>query len=233
MRALLIIPAYNEAASLAAVVADVRAYAPSLDILVVDDASTDSTPALLPGLGVRWIRLSQRLGTGAAVRTALRYAHTRGYRVVVRIDGDGQHPAQEIPKLLDRLHSDRLDAVIGSRYAGQAAVRPGWRRASHYLLGRILTGVTGRTITDPTSGFWAFGPVALRLLVEHHPSGYPEPELLLFLARNGLRFGEVSVHMRPRLGGVTSLTPPRTGAALARMLLLLVVVPLRAAVGVK
>ena len=91
----------------------------------------------------------------------------------------------------------------------------------------MIGGVAGQPATDPTSGFWAFGPRAVRLLAGHYPTGYSEPELRLFLARNGLRVVEVPVRMRPRQGGRTSLTLARTGHALARTILALVVVPLR------
>jgi glycosyltransferase involved in cell wall biosynthesis len=232
MRPLLIVPAFNEAASLATVVADIQARAPGLDLLIVDDGSTDATPAILPRLGVRWIRLSQRLGTGAAVRTGLRYAVSRGFDTVVRLDGDGQHPAQAIERLLAPIASDTADAVVGSRYVDGLSGHSGvLRRGSQLLLGRMLSLLTARRVTDPTSGLWAFGPRALRLLADHHPSGYPEPELLLFLGRNSLRVVEVGVAMRDRYAGRSSLTPPRTGAAFARLLLLMIVVPLRAAVG--
>lgn len=232
MRLLVLIPAYNEARSLPAVVREIREQLPECDILVVDDASTDGTHALLPTLGVRWIRMPLRMGTGAAVRTGLRYAATSGYTTVVRVDGDGQHPASAIPALLVHLSENKADAVIGSRYAdGRSVATPLFRRLLHRLLGYILSLQTGQRVTDPTSGLWAFGPRALRLLIDHHPSGYPEPELLLFLVRNGLKLTEVPVTMRDRLAGRTSLTPQRTGAALARLLLLLLVVPLRSSVG--
>ena len=232
VRRLVLIPAYNEAASLPAVVAALRLHLPGADILVVDDASEDGTAALLPQLAVRWIRLPQRLGTGAAVRTGLRYAATLGCDVVIRIDGDGQHPPEEIHRLLAPLEAGDCDVVIGSRYAeGRPDWTPPARRLLHRTLGNVLTLVTGRRITDPTSGFWAFGSRALHLLVDHHPSGYPEPELLLFLSRNALRVLEVPVAMRSRTAGQTSLTPQRIWGAMARLLLVLVVVPLRAAVG--
>jgi glycosyltransferase involved in cell wall biosynthesis len=234
MRILVLIPAFNEAGSLPGVIAELRQRVAPSDILVVDDGSTDGTASLLPTLGVCWVRLAQRLGTGAAVRTGLRYALSRGYDTVVRIDGDGQHPAEEIDRLLGPLQHGSADAVVGSRYARSPLDIPlGPRRLSHGLLGTLLSVLTGRRVTDPTSGLWAFGPTALRLLVEHHPSGYPEPELVLFLSRNKLRFLEVPVRMRERSAGRTSLTPPRIGAALARLLLLIVVVPLRAAVGTR
>lgn len=229
---LVLVPAYNEAASLAAVVADVRTHLPAADILIIDDASTDETVSLLPRLGVKWMRLSDRLGPGAAVRAGLRFALSLGYRTIVRVDGDGQHPASAICELLEPLRQGTTDVVIGSRYLAGASDRvPVVRRTLHILLGHVLSVITGRRVTDPTSGLWAFGPRAVRLLAEHHPSGYPEPELLLFLSRNGVEVAEVPVRMLPRLAGRTSLTPPRTGAAMARLLLLLVIVPLRDAVG--
>jgi hypothetical protein len=108
---------------------------------------------------------------------------------------------------------------------------PWRRRVGHRTLGVVLSMLTGQRVTDPTSGLWAFGPHALRLLAEHHPSGYPEPELVLFLSRNAMRVLELPVTMRSRIAGRSSLTAQRTGAAMARLLLLLVVVPLRSAIG--
>jgi glycosyltransferase involved in cell wall biosynthesis len=231
VRVLILIPAHNEADSLVTVVEELRAAASDLDVLVIDDASTDRTAALLPRLGVRWIEMSQHVGTGTAVRTGLRYAVWRGYDAAVRIDGDGQHPAEEIARLLDPIRRGEADAVIGSRYLdGQPTSTPLLRRLSHRALAGVMSVVTGQLVTDPTSGLWAFDRRALRLLVEHHPSGYPEPELRLFLSRNAMRVTEVPVVMRNRIGGQSSLTPLRMGAAVARLLLLLLIVPLRSAV---
>lgn len=231
-RVLVLIPAYNEANSLPRVIDELHAQMPDADVLVVDDASTDETPRLLQELDVKWLRLSQRLGTGAAVKAGLRYATSLGYRVVVRVDGDGQHPANAIAQVLAPVLGGRADVAIGSRYATGKSPRTPWlRRLGHRGLGAILTLLAGRRVTDPTSGFWAFGPHALRVLAEHHPSGYPEPELVLFLSRNALHVVEVPVTMRDRIAGQTSLTPQRTGIAFARLLLLLVIVPLRSAVG--
>ena len=100
------------------------------------------------------------------------------------------------------------------------------------MLGVCLSALTGRRVTDPTSGFCAMGPRAVPVLAEHHPTGYPEPELRLFLSRNALNAVEVAVRTRPRLGGKTSLTPVRVTAAGARVALALIIVPLRCRVGV-
>ncbi len=225
---LVIVPAFNEAANLPSVTAELRRAAPDADILVVDDGSTDGTDALLDSLGVRWMRLRPRLGVGGAVRAGLRYACQRGYPVVVRMDGDGQHAADDIGRLTEPVLAGRADVAIGVRAPGATDARSRLRRASLRVLAWCLSMVTRQRVTDPTSGFWAFGPRAVRLLAAHYPTGYSEPELRLLLGRNGLRVAEVPVGMRPRLAGRTSLTPVRAGHAMARTMLALLVVPLRA-----
>ena len=226
-----LIPAHNEADTLGAVVTEARAFCPALDLLVVDDGSTDGTAALLPGLGVRWIQLPERMGVGSAVRAGLQLATRLGYDGVVRLDGDGQHRADDVAAVLEPLHQGHADVVMGSRYAALAAERTSPVRCFHRLLAVCLSRLTGRPVTDPTSGFCALGPRAVRLLAEHHPTGYPEPELQLLTARNGLRVVEVPVRARPRLGGRSSLTPGRIAAATARVLLAMMIVPLRAVIG--
>ena len=232
LRPLILMPAYNEAASLPGVIAEIRGAIPDIDILVIDDGSEDSTPAVLRRLGVHWLRLGHHLGTGAAIRTGLRWARRQGYQAVVRLDSDGQHPADLVEPLLEPLRRGQADVAVGSRYLNRRrpASVPFVRRLLHYLLGRVLTLLTGRLVTDPTSGLWAFGPRALDVLADHHPSGYPEPELHLFLHRNGLRVVSVPVTMRERQEGRSSLTLRRTCAAMARLVLHLTVVPLRSAV---
>jgi glycosyltransferase involved in cell wall biosynthesis len=235
---LAVVPAYNERANLASVVADLARVIPRDNILIVNDGSTDGSENLLPALGVRWLTLSQRLGVGGAVRAGIRYAKQTGYEYVVRVDGDGQHRACDIARMLAPIAAGRADVVLGSRFLHRATDRHGrtrrgrsnparLRRCSQVLLAACLSAVTGKRFTDPTSGFWLFGPRALRLLSGHHPPGYAEPELLLFLSRNGLSVHEVSIRMRPRVAGRTSLTTTRTVLALARTILAFVVVPFR------
>ncbi len=227
----MLVPARDEARSLPGLVHVLRAEQPGAGILVVDDASTDATRQLLPGLGVEWLTLCAHTGVGGTIRAGLRYALRRGYDVVVRVDGDGQHPADQIERVLAPIRAGQVDAVVGSRYRQGSGYRaPGWRRAAQRVLAAWVSAAIRQRITDPTSGFWAFGPRAVRLLASHHPTGYPEPELLLLLAHNGLRVSEVPIEMRRRLAGRSSLTAGRVGAIAGRTALALLILPLRGTV---
>jgi glycosyltransferase involved in cell wall biosynthesis len=250
-RAICLLPAHNEGANLPTVLAELQRCRPDLDVLVVDDGSTDGTADLLERLDVKWLRLPERMGIGSAMRAGLRYASRLGYDIVVRMDGDGQHRPDDIQRLLEALEVEHADVVLGSRYVddggepreaaamyGGARVQNDARRpagASARLIQRLLAAclcaLTGKRVTDPTSGFYGLGPRAVRVLAEHHPTGYPEPELRLFLSRNALKTIEVPVCGRARPGGRTSLTAGRITAAGARVLLAMIIVPLRHRVG--
>ena len=226
-RMLVLVPAYNEAATLPRVVSEVQSLHADLDVLVIDDGSTDATPSLLREMDVRWLRLPSRMGVGSAIRAGLRYASRMGYDGVVRLDGDGQHSATDIERMVAPLVQQRADVVLGSRYTNETAAR-GWAaRPFKRTLAACLSALTGRSVTDPTSGFCALGPRAVRLLADHHPTGYPEPELHLFVSRYPLRVVEVPIRSLKRLGGRTSLTPWRMLQAAARVGLAMLIVPLR------
>jgi len=165
------------------------------------------------------------------MRAGLRYAARLGYDVAVRIDGDGQHRPEDINRLLIPIRHAVADVVLGTRYARQGSESTRMARPFQRLLGACISAQTGGRVTDPTSGFCALGPRAVRLLAEHHPTGYPEPELRLFLSRNALNVVEVPVRARSRLGGTSSLTAGRMTVAGARVLLAMIIVPLRCAIG--
>jgi glycosyltransferase involved in cell wall biosynthesis len=236
-RVLGLIPAHNEAATLRAVVTDVRAHHPDLELLVIDDGSTDGTELVLERLGVRWLRFPECMGIGSGMRAGLRYAMRNGFDCAIRIDGDGQHGAEDIKRLLAPILAGHADVALGSRYVDlwppKAAVSRRWTlvRMVQRTLGACMSVLVGGRVTDPTSGFCAFGPRAMRMLAEHHPTGYPEPELRLFLSRNSLDVVEVPVMARPRLGGTSSLTAWRMTTAGARVLLAMLMVPLRSTIG--
>jgi hypothetical protein len=229
VKVLALIPARNEADSLPAVIDALRAKQPALALLVVDDASTDATPRILAERGIDHLRLCEHMGVGGAIRAGLRWARRHGADIVVRLDGDGQHPASEIDTLIAPIVGGLADAVVGSRFGGHSGYQtpPGVRRIGQRIVAAWVSAASGVRITDATSGFWAFGRRAIRLLAEEHPPGYPEPELLLLLARSGLTVVEVPTRMNQRLAGRTSLSAGRLGLACAITALALLVTPFR------
>ncbi len=233
---LFVLPAHNEHDCLEQVLEELhelvdRSY-PGSEILVVDDGSTDQTEQLMPvlaaRLGVRWVRLPERLGIGAATIAGLRFAQEHQLSPVVRLDADGQHDPAYVRPLLEAL--EECDAASGSRFLchlTSGPIKQGARRFSQYVLATVLTRLTGRRITDPTSGFWAFGRRAIALLAHEHPSGYPEPELHLLLHRTGMHTCEVAVRMRDRIAGQSTLGLRAGVPFAARVLLAAFIVPLR------
>ena len=205
---LVIIPAYNEEESVRSVIGQVREAVPRADILVVDDGSSDGTAVVAREEGVFVISLVRNLGIGAAVQTGYIFAFERGYHVAVRVDGDGQHDAREIPLLVSTLLEGDADVVVGSRFLTDGEFRTSFaRRVGIGILARLISVVTGQSVTDPTSGFQAAGHDAIRFLAEEYPHDYPEPEGRVLLRRARLKVKEVPVSMNPRLAGRSSITP--------------------------
>jgi glycosyltransferase involved in cell wall biosynthesis len=208
-RVLVIIPAYNEAATIAGVIAALRAHAPSADVLVVDDGSADATAAIVAGIpGVHLLRLPFNLGIGGAMQTGFKYAYRNGYDIAVQCDADGQHPAESLLALVARVADGTADLVIGSRYVENSGYRPSLlRRIGKSLLSRWVNLLIGGGVTDTTSGFRAMNRRALAVVSSIYPEDYPEPEVLVILHRFGLKVVEIPVRMRPRQGGETSIRP--------------------------
>lgn len=202
LRVLVVIPAYNEADNVGAVVGLVRASVPYADVLVVDDGSTDETAEHARAAGAAVARLPFNLGVGGAMRTGFRHAVRRGYDVVVQVDGDGQHDPAFIPDLLNRL--DSADIVIGARFAGTGDYRVrGPRRWAMSTLAVGMSSLTGTTLADATSGFRATGPRGIRVFAQHYPSEYlgDTVETLVIARKCGLRVEQVPVAMHPRAAG--------------------------------
>ncbi|HNX96489.1 MAG TPA: glycosyltransferase family 2 protein [Candidatus Aminicenantes bacterium] len=213
MRVLFIVPAYNEAASIAQVVASLHEQHAVADVLVVDDGSTDGTGAVAEKTGqARVIRLPVNLGIGGAVQTGFKLACREGYDAAVQFDGDGQHLASEIDSLLAPLVSDQADVVIGSRFGrecrGFKSTRTRWLGIKFFAMVNSL--LIGQRISDNTSGFRAYNAPALRFLTDYYPVDYPEPEAVILLGKNGFRLREVPVRMRARQGGVSSIRGVRS-----------------------
>jgi glycosyltransferase involved in cell wall biosynthesis len=208
-KTLILIPALNEEDSIAHVIESIRQHVPWADIAVINDGSTDRTGASADACGAAVLHLPFNVGIGAGMQSGFMYAARGGYDVAVQTDGDGQHPADEIPHLIAALRD--ADLVIGSRYIeDRGYVTPGARRTGIILLATLLSRVTGLRITDPTSGFRASNRRAIELCAREYPFDYPEPEAIALLHRAGLKISEIPVTMKPRYGGRSSITPLRS-----------------------
>jgi glycosyltransferase involved in cell wall biosynthesis len=205
-RTIAIVPARNEAAAIGAVVGEIRAFDPSLEIVVVDDGSTDRTAALARGAGARVVLLPFNLGIGGAVQTGFQLAQDEGFDLAVRLDGDGQHIAAELAKLLPPIQDGAADIVVGSRFAGESEYQaPFARRMGIRLFARVVSLLTRQRVTDTTSGFQACNRKAIRLFAADYPHDYPEVEATVMVFKHRLRLIEVHVTMRERVAGRSSI----------------------------
>ncbi|QOV92131.1 glycosyltransferase family 2 protein [Humisphaera borealis] len=204
-RCLLLIPAFNEGASVRRLVLRLRRALPTCDILVIDDGSTDDTVRQVPE-GTAVVTLPFNLGIGGAMQAGYRYAALHGYDIAVQVDGDGQHRPREVGRLIDELSKSGSDFVVGSRYLGKVHYRQTASRAlgAWFLRGVIRT-FTGLPITDCTSGFRAANRRVIRAFAHWYPEDYPEPEVILLLHRSGYRISELGVQMRHRKTGQSSI----------------------------
>jgi len=201
VRVLLIIPAFNEEAALGGLLAELPA---GMEAVVVDDGSVDRTAEIAKAGGARVLRLPHNLGIGGAVQAGLRLAHREKFDCAIQLDGDGQHPPSELPRLLDS--ASRADIVVGTRYRGKAGFQStALRRLGSWWLRVVLRLVARVRVTDPTSGFRLYGKRALALFDETYPYDYPEPESLAIARAAGLTIDEVEVAMRDRQGGRSSI----------------------------
>ncbi|MFQ5459020.1 MAG: glycosyltransferase family 2 protein [Myxococcota bacterium] len=198
---LVVIPALNEAATVADVIGEIRRHAPGMDILVVDDSSTDGTRAAARDAGATVLSHPINLGDGAARQTGFKYARMKGYRRVVTVDGDGQHDPRSVPDLLAHLDRNEADVVIGSRFTpGDRPERyraPVDRRLGMILFAKITSALIGHRITDTTSGYRAMNARAIALFATNwYPQTFPDADLLFIAHRAGLRITEISARFR-------------------------------------
>ena len=194
---LVVMPALNESATVGGVIDRLHATAPELDVLVVDDGSSDDTAAQARQHGARVVSHPFNLGYGAALQTGYKYAAQRGYACVIQMDADGQHDAADVTRLVAPLRDGSADVVIGSRFAEATGYRMGAARATgRAFLQRILAACGGPRVADPTSGFQALARPAFQFCcADFYPSDFPDIDVLLLLHRHGFRIIEVPVHM--------------------------------------
>ncbi|MCU0467104.1 MAG: glycosyltransferase family 2 protein [Arcicella sp.] len=207
---LVVIPCYNEESSIQNLVNDIQSVKKQhnlpIDILVVNDCSKDNTLEIVKSLDCLYLDLPVNLGIGGGMQSGYKYAYRNGYKFAVQMDGDGQHPAVELPKLLQEALRNDADIVIGSRFLEGKGFQSSFvrRLGINYFkwLNRILI---GKTIHDSTSGFRVFNRKTLEIVNQYYPDEYPEPEAIVLFGLNNLKMKEVPVEMCERQGGVSSI----------------------------
>jgi glycosyltransferase involved in cell wall biosynthesis len=223
-RCLAIVPAFNEAESIAEVVSEICDHDETMEVLVVDDGSTDGTAEIAESAGARVLRLPANLGIGGAVQAGYLYAFEQGFDLAVQVDGDGQHDASELGRLLEPIVSGRADLAIGTRFSGPRLYRaPIARRIGIGLFATLVSLRVRQRMTDTTSGFRAVNRRGIRLFAADYPHDYPEVEAVVTAARGDLRVCEVPVAMRQRLTGRSSITTFRSFYYVVKVLLALFV----------
>jgi glycosyltransferase involved in cell wall biosynthesis len=222
---MVLIPAYNESGNITRLIDGVKHHIPDADILVVNDCSTDGTAQIVTGLeGIGLLNLPFNMGIGGAVLSGFKYFIDNDYDVLVRLDGDGQHPPEVAGKLIDPVISGIQDVVIGSRYLdAEAAYSSPIRKLGIKFLNLLTAMILRRRMTDSTSGFRAYNRAAIEYLVRDYPFDYPEPEEIYLLTRGGFRLREVPVVMREREQGVSSINMFRTYYFLIKILITILV----------
>jgi hypothetical protein len=204
---LVLVPALNEEGAIGSVVKAIHEAVPGVPVLVVDDCSTDSTASVARAAGAEVISLPRHLGLGGCVQTGYKLAFELGYDYVVRVDGDGQHEAGDIPRIYQRLIESGAHMVIGSRYVnGNGSYVTATRGIGITFFRWMLRIILGRAVTDPTSGFVGVNRTALQVFSRTFPLEYPEIEALVVLQRRRFRFEEVPCRMHPRTTGRSSIT---------------------------
>jgi glycosyltransferase involved in cell wall biosynthesis len=203
-RALVVVPAWNESEVLPQVLAELRLHVPDLDVLVVDDGSTDGTADIVRADGgAQVVSLPFNIGVGAAMRTGFLYASRHGYRAVVQVDADGQHDPADVLRLLEQIEKGD-DVVIGARFAGVGDYHVGLlRRMAMKFLAVSVSRIAKSRLTDVTSGFRASSPRAVELFAREYPPEYlgDTVESLVVAGRAGLAISQVPVQLRERQGG--------------------------------
>lgn len=205
LKILIAIPAFNEEASIGAVLDELSTHHDLRDVVVIDDGSKDATSAVVTDRGVRVLRHAINLGVGAAMGTAFKYAVRHGYQAVVQVDADGQHRPEFLERLLDEIGD--ADIVIGSRFADGGYFRTtGARRSAMRVIAWVVSLYARTRLTDVTSGFRVSGPRAVELFAQHYPVEWlgDTVESIILAARQGLTVREISVEMNERLAGLPS-----------------------------
>ena len=202
-KVLLIIPAYNEEKNIKRVVENVKKIYPDSDYLVVNDGSKDNTAKICKQNGFNFLNLPINLGLSGAFQAGVKYAYEHDYDAVLQIDGDGQHQASYIKKLIFYMEKTGADIVIGSRYKEKKKEKS-FRMLGSEIIRWMIRLTSHQDIADPTSGMRAYSKRVIRAYATEMNFN-PEPDTISYLIRCGARVEEVQVEMSEREEGESYL----------------------------
>ena len=224
MKILVIIPCYNEEASIEKVVENLQAKAPFADYLIINDCSTDSTESILRAKGMNYINNPVNLGIGGGVQAGYLYARENGYDIAVQMDGDGQHDPAYLADVCQPVIDGKFDMAIGSRFIRKEGFQSSFmRRLGINIISMLIKILTGKKVYDVTSGYRACNRRLIEFFSNDYADDYPEPEAIMSCIMNGYRVGEVPVVMEERQGGVSSIRSLKSAYYMIKVCLALVV----------
>ncbi len=212
MKALIMIPAYNEEENILNVINAIERSSCNtrcqIEYLVINDCSVDRTLDILKEEKKQYVSLPIHLGIGGGVQCGYLYALEKRFDAAIQIDGDGQHDPANLDDILAPLMEKKADVVIGSRFLDKTGFQSSaLRRFGIRFLSRLIHWICGADVKDVTSGFRAANSAAIRLFAANYAQDYPEPEAIVLCAKNNLRIKEVPVVMKERQGGKSSISP--------------------------
>lgn len=214
MTAAMVIPVFDEAATVGRVVAAARVHGP---VFVVDDGSHDDSGAIAAEAGAEVLRHARRLGKAQALLTGIAAARRHGATMVVTLDGDGQHDPRDIPALLQAARGSRRTVVVGNRLDGPGAL-PGPRRSAIRVANFFANWTSGLAVRDTQSGFRVY-PLALFDEARTRRGGFVfETEILLAAADRGWSVEEIGVAAIARAKARSRFRPVRDGVAVGAFL---------------
>ena len=208
---LVIIPAFNEAGCIVNTVNDIIENASEFDYVVINDCSRDDTYKLCLEHGFNVVNLPINSGIGATVQTGYLYAKRYGYKYAIQVDGDGQHDAAFLGIMARYMEEHGTGMLIGSRYIEKQGFQSsGLRRFGIKYFTVLIKLLTGKKITDPTSGMRMVGRDIIEYFAEEYPKDYPEPETAVTIVKRGWTVDEIPVVMKERQAGTSSISPKRS-----------------------
>lgn len=227
---LLIIPAFNEEKNIKNVLAEIQSCYNYIDILVVNDGSTDNTLRSVQEVKVDIISLPYNLGYGGALQTGFKYAMNKDYRYVIQFDGDGQHDPKDIETIIELLTNGHADIAIGSRFLGRGNFKTGYMKKIAIAIFRLIIRITtGVKITDPSSGLQGLSRDAFIFYAKmgNFPTDYPDADILIQMILNGYKLKEFPANIRIRNHGTSMHAGLRPILYFMKMLVSIMVVLLR------